>query len=68
MSEDSLLERVTAATEERHLSENTLTAYWRTWLKLIARRGGRVCTGDLARGQSRGVLRGGDAAAPRRDA
>src|SRR4029453_19687699 len=36
MSEDSLLERVTAAAEERHLSQNTLTAYRRTWLKLIA--------------------------------
>jgi site-specific recombinase XerD len=34
--EDSLLERVTAAAEERHLSQNTLTAYRRTWLKLIA--------------------------------
>jgi integrase len=34
MSEDSLLERVTAAAEERHLSQNTLTAYRRTWLKL----------------------------------
>ena len=30
------LERVTAAAEERHLSQNTLTAYRRTWLKLIA--------------------------------
>ena len=36
MSEDSLLERVTAAAEERHLSKNTLTAYRRTWLRLIA--------------------------------
>ena len=36
MSEDSLLERVTAAAEERHLSQNTLTAYRRTWLRLIA--------------------------------
>ena len=36
MSEDSLLERVTAAAEERHLSQNTLIAYRRTWLKLIA--------------------------------
>ena len=36
VSEDSLLERVTAAAEERHLSQNTLTAYRRTWLKLIA--------------------------------
>jgi site-specific recombinase XerC len=36
MSEDSLLERVTAVAEERHLSQNTLTAYRRTWLKLIA--------------------------------
>ena len=36
MSEDSLLERVTAAAEERHLSQNTLTAYQRTWLKAIA--------------------------------
>jgi site-specific recombinase XerD len=36
MGKDSLLERVTAAAEERHLSQNTLTAYRRTWLKLIA--------------------------------
>jgi site-specific recombinase XerD len=36
MSEDSLLERVTAAANERQLSQNTLTAYRRTWLKLIA--------------------------------
>jgi hypothetical protein len=36
MGEDSLLERVTAAAEERHLSQNTLTAYWRTWLNAIA--------------------------------
>jgi hypothetical protein len=31
MSEDSLGERATAAAEERLLSENTLTAYRRTW-------------------------------------
>ena len=36
MSEDSLLERVTTAADERHLSQNTLTVYRRTWLKLIA--------------------------------
>jgi hypothetical protein len=36
MGEDSLLERVITAAEERHLSQNTLTAYRRTWLKLIA--------------------------------
>ena len=30
------MERVTAFAEERHLSQNTLTAYRRTWLKLIA--------------------------------
>jgi site-specific recombinase XerD len=36
MGEDSLLKRVTAAAEERHLSQNTLTAYRRSWLKLIA--------------------------------
>ena len=36
MREDSLLERVTAAANERHLSQNTLTAYRRTWLKAIA--------------------------------
>lgn len=35
MSEDSLLERVAAAAEERQLSGNTLTAYRRIWLKLI---------------------------------
>ena len=36
MSEKLLLERVTAAAEERHLSQNTLTAYRRTWIKAIA--------------------------------
>ena len=36
MGEDSLFERVITAAEERHLSQNTLTAYRRTWLKLIA--------------------------------
>ena len=36
MSEDSLLERVTAAAEERQLSQNSLIAYRRTWLKIIA--------------------------------
>ena len=36
MSEDSLLERITAASEERQLSQHILTAYRRTWLKLIA--------------------------------
>ena len=35
MSEDSLLERVTAAAEERQLSHNSLIAYRRTWLKII---------------------------------
>jgi hypothetical protein len=34
--EDSLLERVTAAAEERELSQNSLIAYRRTWLKIIA--------------------------------
>src|SRR4249919_441706 len=37
MGEDSLLERVTAAAEERQLSHNSLLAYRRTWLKIIAR-------------------------------
>ena len=36
VSDGSLLERVTTAADERHLSQNTLTAYRRTWLKLIA--------------------------------
>jgi hypothetical protein len=36
MGEDSLLERVTAAAEERQLSQNSLIAYRRTWLKIIA--------------------------------
>jgi hypothetical protein len=36
VSEGSLLERVIAAANERHLSQNTLTAYRRTWLKAIA--------------------------------
>ena len=34
--ESSLLERVVTAAEERHLSQNTLTAYRCTGLKLIA--------------------------------
>jgi site-specific recombinase XerD len=34
--ENSLLERVTTAAEERRLSQNTLIAYRRTWRKLIA--------------------------------
>ena len=36
MGEDSILERVTAAAEERQLSQNSLIAYRRTWLKIIA--------------------------------
>jgi hypothetical protein len=31
-----LLERVTAAAEERQFSHNSLIAYRRTWLKIIA--------------------------------
>ena len=33
MRDDSLRERVAAAPQERYLSENTLTAYRRGWLK-----------------------------------
>ena len=36
MSEDSLLKQVTAAAEERQLSQNSLLAYRRTWLKIMA--------------------------------
>jgi hypothetical protein len=36
VSEDSILERITAAAEERKLSPNSLLAYRRTWLKIIA--------------------------------
>ena len=36
IGEDSLLERVSAAAEERHLSHNSLLAYRPTWLKIIA--------------------------------
>jgi hypothetical protein len=35
VSEDSLLERITTAADERHLSHNSLIAYRRTWLKII---------------------------------
>jgi len=35
-SANSLLERVTAAAEQRQFSAHTITAYRRTWLKLIA--------------------------------
>jgi hypothetical protein len=37
VSEGSLLERVTAAAEERQLSLNTLAAFRRSWLEVIAR-------------------------------
>jgi hypothetical protein len=33
---DSLLDRVITSAEERHLSQNTLMTYRRTWLKVIA--------------------------------
>ena len=36
MGEDSLLERVIAAAEERQLSQNSFIAYRRIWLKIIA--------------------------------
>ncbi|MGA9576541.1 MAG: hypothetical protein WBL40_04825 [Terrimicrobiaceae bacterium] len=36
MGEDSLLELVTAAAEERQLSQNSLIAYRRSWLKIFA--------------------------------
>jgi hypothetical protein len=36
MGEEWLLERVTAAAEARQLSHNSLLAYRRTWLKIIA--------------------------------
>jgi integrase len=36
MSEDSFLKRITAAAKERQLSRNSLLAYRRTWLKIIA--------------------------------
>jgi hypothetical protein len=36
MGEASLLARVTAAAHERYLAQNTLIAYRRTWLRLIA--------------------------------
>lgn len=35
-SSDSLLQRVTSAAEERQLAANTVTAYRRAWLKVIA--------------------------------
>ena len=38
MGEDSSLELVTAAAEERQLSQNSLIAYRRSWLKIFARR------------------------------
>lgn len=36
LAADSLLQRVTIASEQRQLSSHTLTAYRRTWLKVIA--------------------------------
>ena len=36
MVKDSLLDRVITSAEERHLSQNTLMTYRRTWLKVIA--------------------------------
>ena len=61
----NLLERVTAAANERQLSQNTFTAYRRTWLKAIGGRPSRSCPRSLAIGEGRGVLRGGDSRAER---
>jgi hypothetical protein len=52
IGEDSLLERVTAATEERQLSHNSLLAYRRTWLKSLRGRRPKV---SLALGKGGGV-------------
>jgi hypothetical protein len=61
VGEDSLLERVITAAEERHLSQNTLTAYRRTWLKLIAWSAAEgPGPSNLANGAGRAVLRGSD--------
>jgi len=61
MGEDSLLERVTTAAEERHLSQNTLTAYRRAWLKLIAWSTAEgLVLETLPSNRAGGVLRGGD--------
>ena len=57
IGEDSLLERVTAAAEERKLSHNSLLAYRRTWLKIIA---WTAAEGLASLGKGGGVLSGGD--------
>jgi site-specific recombinase XerC len=58
MGEDSLLERITAATEERQFSQNTLTAYRRTWIKAIAWAAAEVVTSHALRGNGDHVKSG----------
>jgi site-specific recombinase XerD len=60
MGEDSLLERITAATEERQLSQNTLTAYRRTWLKAIAWAAAESLALETLPSERQGLLRGGN--------
>jgi len=72
VSEDSFLERVTAAAKERQLSHNSLIAYRRTWLKInawaaaeglvletfpVERVGGRRHAAEVPRITSRSKLR-----------
>ena len=58
MRDDSLRERVAAAPQERHLSENTLTAYRRGWLK-FDRLVGSLALETLPEERA-GIPRGGD--------
>jgi hypothetical protein len=58
--DDSLRERVAAAPQERHLSENTLTAYRRGWLKLIAWSVAEGLALETLPEERAGIPRGGD--------
>lgn len=60
MRDDSLRERVAAAPQERHLSENTLTAYRRGWLKLIAWSEAEGLALETLPEERAGIPRGGD--------
>ena len=60
MRDDSLRERVAAAPQERHLSENMLTAYRRGWLKFDRLVGSRRPRARNPAGRGAGIPRGGD--------
>ena len=60
MRDDSLRERVAAAPQERHLSENTLTAYRRGWLKFDRLSVAEGLALETLPEERAGIPRGGD--------